>query len=35
MKDQWDNYEPLGTVPGPSEDIEIIAPPKDGVCKIG
>lgn len=35
MKDQWDIYEALGTVPGPSEDMETIAPPKDGVCKIG
>src|SRR6516164_2707638 len=35
MKDQWDIYEALGTVPGPSEDMEVIAPPKDGTCKIG
>ena len=35
MKDQWDIYDALGTVPGPSEDMEIIAPPKDGTCKIG
>ena len=35
MKDQWDIYDALGTVPGPSEDMEIIAPPKDGACKIG
>ena len=35
MKDQWDIYDPLGTVPGPSEDMEVIAPPKDGTCKIG
>jgi branched-chain amino acid transport system substrate-binding protein len=35
MKDQWDIYEALGTVPGPSEDLETIAPPKDGTCKIG
>ena len=35
MKDQWDVYEALGAVPGPSEDLEIIAPPKDGTCKIG
>ena len=34
MKDQWDIYEPLGTVPGTSEDMESIAPPKDGACKI-
>ena len=25
----------LGAVPGPNEDMEIIAPPKDGSCKIG
>jgi len=35
MKDQWDIYDALGAVPGPSEDMEIIAPPKDGTCKIG
>ena len=35
MKDQWDIYDALGTVPGPSEDMEILAPPKDGTCKIG
>src|SRR5437763_12908325 len=35
MKDQWDIYDALGTVPGPNEDMEIIAPPKDGSCKIG
>jgi branched-chain amino acid transport system substrate-binding protein len=35
MKDQWDIYDALGTVPAPSEDLEIIAPPKDGSCKIG
>ena len=35
MKDQWDIYDALGTVPGPSEDLEVIAPPKDGTCKIG
>jgi branched-chain amino acid transport system substrate-binding protein len=35
MKDQWDIYDALGTVPGPNEDLEIIAPPKDGSCKIG
>jgi branched-chain amino acid transport system substrate-binding protein len=34
MKDQWDIYEPLGTVPGPNEDMEVLAPPKDGTCKI-
>jgi branched-chain amino acid transport system substrate-binding protein len=35
MKDQWDIYDPLGTVPAAGDDLEIIAPPKDGVCKIG
>ncbi len=34
MKDQWDIYDPLGSVPGPSEDLEILAPEKDGTCKI-
>ena len=33
MKDHI--YDALGAVPGPSEDMEIIAPPKDGTCKIG
>jgi branched-chain amino acid transport system substrate-binding protein len=35
MKDQWDIYDALGAVPGPNEDLETIAPPKDGACKIG
>jgi branched-chain amino acid transport system substrate-binding protein len=35
MKDQWDIYDALGTVPDASEDLEIIAPPKDGSCKMG
>ncbi|MGA7101360.1 MAG: ABC transporter substrate-binding protein, partial [Pseudolabrys sp.] len=35
MKDQWDIYEALGTVPDPNVDMETIAPPKDGTCKIG
>lgn len=34
MKDQWDIYDPLGAVPGPNEDLEIIAPPKDNACKM-
>jgi branched-chain amino acid transport system substrate-binding protein len=34
MKDQWDIYTPLGTVPGPSDDMEVIAPPKDNACKM-
>jgi len=35
MKDQWDIYDALGTVPASGDDLEIIAPPKDGACKIG
>ena len=35
MKDQWDIYDPLGAVPAANEDMESIAPPKDGTCKIG
>lgn len=34
MKDQWDIYTPLGTVPEANQDLEIIAPPKDGACKM-
>jgi branched-chain amino acid transport system substrate-binding protein len=34
MKDKWDIYDALGTVPGPSDDLEVIAPPKDGACKM-
>ncbi|ANY84934.1 ABC transporter substrate-binding protein (plasmid) [Microvirga ossetica] len=34
MKDQWDIYDPLGSVPGPGEDLEALAPPKDGACKM-
>jgi branched-chain amino acid transport system substrate-binding protein len=34
MKDQWDIYDALGTVPDKNEDMEIIAPPKDGSCKM-
>jgi branched-chain amino acid transport system substrate-binding protein len=34
MKDQWDIYDALGTVPGPNEDLEILAPAKDGTCKM-
>ena len=34
MKDQWDIYDPLGSVPGPNEDLEVLAPPKDGTCKM-
>jgi branched-chain amino acid transport system substrate-binding protein len=34
MKDQWDIYDPLGTVPNPGEDLEVLAPPKDGTCKM-
>ena len=35
MKDQWDIYDALGAVPAANEDMETIAPPKDGSCKIG
>jgi branched-chain amino acid transport system substrate-binding protein len=34
MKDQWDIYDALGTVPGPNADLEILAPDKDGTCKM-
>ena len=34
MKDKWDIYDPLGTVPAPDQDLEILAPPKDGSCKM-
>jgi branched-chain amino acid transport system substrate-binding protein len=34
MKDNTDIYEPLGAVPGPGDDLEVLAPPKDGTCKI-
>ncbi len=34
MKDKWDIYNPLGTVPGPNEDLEVLAPPKDGSCAM-
>jgi len=34
MKDQWDIYDPLGSVPGPSESLEALAPPQDGACKM-
>ncbi|MBO1905836.1 ABC transporter substrate-binding protein [Microvirga sp. 3-52] len=34
MKDQWDIYDPLGSVPSPNEDLEVLAPPKDGTCKM-
>lgn len=34
MKDQWDIYDPLGSVPGPNEDLEALAPSKDGTCKM-
>ena len=34
MKDQWDIYDPLGSVPGASEELEILAPEKDVTCKI-
>jgi branched-chain amino acid transport system substrate-binding protein len=34
MKDQWDIYDPLGSVPGPSESLEVLAPSQDGACKM-
>jgi branched-chain amino acid transport system substrate-binding protein len=34
MKDQWDIYDPLGTVPTSGEDLEVLAPAKDGTCKM-
>ncbi|HEX6980201.1 MAG TPA: ABC transporter substrate-binding protein [Alphaproteobacteria bacterium] len=34
MRDQWDIYDPLGSVPAPNEDLEILAPAKDGTCKM-
>ena len=33
MKDQWDIYDALGTVPAAGEDLESIAPPK-GACNM-
>ena len=33
MKDKWDIYNPLGSVPGPNDDLEAIAPPK-GACAM-
>jgi branched-chain amino acid transport system substrate-binding protein len=35
MKDQWDIYQALSTVPDAGGDMEALAPPKDGTCKIG
>ena len=35
MKDKWDIYDALGTVPVPGGDLETHAPPKDGTCKMG
>ena len=34
MRDKWDIYEPLGIAPAAGEDLEIIAPEKDGACKM-
>jgi branched-chain amino acid transport system substrate-binding protein len=34
MKDKWDIYKPLGSVPGPSDALEVLAPPKDGTCAM-
>jgi branched-chain amino acid transport system substrate-binding protein len=33
MRDQWDIYDALGTVPASGDDLEIIAPPK-GACNM-
>jgi branched-chain amino acid transport system substrate-binding protein len=34
MKDKWDIYKPLGSVPATGEDLEVLAPPKDGTCAM-
>ncbi|TDR93952.1 ABC transporter substrate-binding protein [Enterovirga rhinocerotis] len=34
MKDKWDIYEPLGVVPAAGTDLEVLAPEKDGTCKM-
>lgn len=34
MRDKWDIYDALGTVPGAGGDLEVLAPPKDGACKM-
>jgi len=34
MKDKWDIYKPLGTVPAGGESLEVLAPPKDGTCAM-
>jgi len=34
MGNQWDIYEPLGSVPGSNDDLEVLAPSKDGTCKM-
>ncbi|WP_375458968.1 ABC transporter substrate-binding protein [uncultured Enterovirga sp.] len=34
MKDQWDIYDPLGAVPAVGGDLEMLAPAKDGECKM-
>jgi branched-chain amino acid transport system substrate-binding protein len=34
MKDKWDIYDALGTVPAAGADLEVLAPPKDGTCKM-
>jgi branched-chain amino acid transport system substrate-binding protein len=34
MKDKWDIYNALGTVPAANEDLEVLAPPKDGTCAM-
>lgn len=32
MEDRFDIYEPLGVVPEPDADLEVLAPAKDGLC---
>ena len=34
MKDKWDIYKPLGSVPAAGESLEVLAPPKDGTCAM-
>ena len=35
MKDQWDIYDALGTVPGPSEDMESSPRPRTAPARCG
>ena len=34
MVDETDVYVPLGAVPLPSEDLDVLAPPRDGLCQM-